>query len=172
MKKNILPIVMLIVLAGISIYFYLTKSGSTLKPELTNYAVEDTAAISKIFLADKAGHTITLERKSTDEWTVNGEFTARQDGVKNLLDAMARVEIKAPVNKSAYETIVKRLSSAGVKVEIYTNGSSPEKVYYVGGSNQEHTGTEMLLEGSSTPSPHPYPRILWLLNSTFFCKYQ
>ncbi|MDA9563290.1 hypothetical protein N9R81_01285 [Flavobacteriales bacterium] len=151
MKKNILPIVMLIVLAGISIYFYLTKSGSTLKPELTNYAVEDTAAISKIFLADKAGHTITLERKSTDEWTVNGEFTARQDGVKNLLDAMARVEIKAPVNKSAYETIVKRLSSAGVKVEIYTNGSSPEKVYYVGGSNQEHTGTEMLLEGSSTP---------------------
>ena len=53
MKKNLLPILLLLVLGGAAAYFYLTKSGSTLQPELTNYALKDTAAITKIFLADK-----------------------------------------------------------------------------------------------------------------------
>ena len=151
MKKNLLPIIILLLLGGVAVYFYATNSRSTLKPELTDYAVKDTSAITKIFLADKRGNQILLERKSTKEWTVNNNFRARQDGIKNLLDAIARVQIKTPINKAAYETIVKRIASSGVKVEIYTDSDSPMKVYYVGGASQDHTGTEMLLEGSSTP---------------------
>ena len=65
MKKNLLPILLLLVLGGAAAYFYLTKSGSTLQPELTNYALKDTASITKIFLADKQGNKILLERESS-----------------------------------------------------------------------------------------------------------
>ena len=168
MKKNLLPILLLLVLGGAAAYFYLTKSGSTLQPELTNYALKDTAAITKIFLADKQGNKILLERESSKKWMVNKDFIARQDGINNILDAIARVEIKTPINKAAYETILKRLSSIGIKVEIYTDSDSPAKVYYVGGPSKDHTGTEMLLEGSSTPHLTYIPGIYGFLTPRYF----
>jgi hypothetical protein len=168
MKKNLLSILLLVILGGLAAYFFFTKSGSTLNSELTEYAVKDTAAITKIFLADKQGNQILLERQSETKWIVNKEFTARQDGVRNLLDVIARVQIQTPINKSAYETIVKRLSSAGIKVEIYTDAESPMRVYYVGGADQEHTGTEMLIEGSSTPHLTHIPGFYGFLTPRYF----
>ncbi|MBL4623808.1 MAG: hypothetical protein JKY42_01505, partial [Flavobacteriales bacterium] len=168
MKKNLLPIILLLILGGAAAYFYATNSSSTLKPELTNYAIKDTSAITKIFLADKRGNEILLERETVKKWHVNKEFIARQDGINNLLDVIARVEIKTPINKAAYETIVKRIASSGVKVEICTDSDSPSKVYYVGGPSQDHTGTEMLLKGSSTPHLTYIPGIYGFLTPRYF----
>lgn len=168
MKKNIVSLVLLVVLGGVAAYFYFTKSGSTFKPELTDYAYKDTTNITKIFLADKKGNKILLERENSHKWKVNKEFRARQDGVNNLLDVIARVEVKAPINKAAYEAVVKRIASSGIKVEIYTDSDEPTKVIYVGGSNQEHTGTEMLIEGSSTPHLTHIPGFYGFLVPRFF----
>jgi hypothetical protein len=65
---------------------------------------------------------------------------------------MHSLKVRSPVSKSMHDNVVKRLASNSVKTEIYMNGeSSPSKVYYVGGANADHSGTFMLLEGSSVP---------------------
>ena len=152
MTKNLKSILLLVVVATVAIYFYITNNNSTLKKELSDFAVADTASITKIFMADKNGKSILLERINGISWKLNGKYEARQDGINNLLETIKRVTVKAPVNKAAFETVIKKLASNGVKVEIYQNNDKkPSKVYFVGGSNQEHTGTEMLLQGSSIP---------------------
>lgn len=128
------------------------NSTTTVDTQLRDFAVEDTSAITKIFLADKADQTILLERLEDNSWLVNGEYKARQDVVNNLLGTMKTLTLRAPVSKAMFENVVKRLAGGSVKVEIYQNGeNTPMKVYYVGSANQDHTGTFMLLENSTVP---------------------
>lgn len=152
MKKNKASIGIVIVLLLISAIFFFREEKTTLKEELSNFAVKDTSSITMIFLSTQNGKNVTLKRINESKWTVNDLYTARQDGINNLLETMYRVSVKTPVNKAAFENIVKKIASSGTKVEIYKNDNKvPDKVYYVGGTNQEHTGTEMLMDNSSVP---------------------
>lgn len=152
MKKNGLFIVAFLVIAAAAAYLYFTNSGgSTLRGEYQDFAVEDTASVTKIFMADKNGNRVTLEKVTNKKWTLNGSNNARLDAVTQLLSTMHHLRVKAPVSKASFETIVKRLASNSTKVEIYQGGDSPSKVYYVGGPNQTHTGTYMLMENSTVP---------------------
>jgi hypothetical protein len=147
--KKVYFIVGLVVIAALIIYF--KNNTNTLKPELSDFAFKDTASIGRLFLADQYGKSVTLDRVDNG-WVVNGKYKVRKDLIDHLLETISRVSIKSPVSKSKFETVVKRLSSRGVKIEIYVGDSNePEKVYYVGKSNQEYSGTYMLLEGSSVP---------------------
>ena len=74
MKSNRIILILFVVLAAVAGYFYYTKSSGTIKKELSDFAVADTASIDKIFMADREGHTATLIRKSPTEWTVNNKY--------------------------------------------------------------------------------------------------
>jgi len=128
--------------------FRVEEKKGTLKV-LRDFAVKDTASVDKIFLADKQNATILLERKD-NYWTVNGKYRARRDFIDLLLETIHRVEVAEPVVETKTENVLRRISSDGVKVEIYQNGKLA-KTYYVGGVDQGNTGTYMLLEGSSQP---------------------
>lgn len=149
MKKGFY-IIGLLVLAAVAVYVITQDTSSTIKGEKSDFAVEDTASITKIFLADKNDETILLERKG-DHWIVNREYRARQEAVQVLLETIKKIRVRAPVPRSAFENVVKTIAGKSVKVEIYQGGDSPSKVYYVGHANQDHTGTYMLLENSSVP---------------------
>ena len=151
MKKILIPVLLLLVLGGIALYLNQGSNSSTIKKEAMNFAVEDTGTIDKIFMADKAGKTILLEKEDQNSWTLNSQFPARMDAVRNLLSTMKSLRVKTPVPKAAFANVVKGIASSSVKVEIYQGGSQPAKVYYVGGANKEHSGTYMLLENSSVP---------------------
>lgn len=151
MKKLIFPLILLAIVLSLVLYYNLNSTTSTLSSEDNEFAVEDTASITKIFLADKENKTTLLERSNNGGWKVNRKYKARPDAINNLLETMKRVSIKAPVPKSAFENIVKQLAIKSVKVEIYMGSDKPEKVYYVGGPNQQHTGTYMLMEKSISP---------------------
>ena len=151
MVKNKLVIIGIILLGGAAAYLYFGEESGTLKKELMDFAVEDTAAIDKIFLADKAGHTITLDRIGNGKWTVNKKYVARWDLVNVLLKTIKLIEVQSPVSRNARDNIVSRLSAGAVKIEIYQGGNEPTKVYYIGGSTQNTIGTYMLLEGSTEP---------------------
>ncbi len=146
MKKNKAFIVVALLLTSLAAYLIINNSNSTLNVEKTSFAVEDTASITKLFLADKSGHVVTLNRVSTSEWNVNGKFPARQDAINTLLTTLKKVEMKAPIGINSRETILKDLAARGIKVEIYTDDDKPEKVYYVGGSTPDNSGTYMALE--------------------------
>ncbi|MFO0322503.1 MAG: hypothetical protein ACK504_08745, partial [Bacteroidota bacterium] len=76
MKKSSIIIILLTILAGISIYFYKTKNtNTTLNKDASNFKFKDTAQIDKIFMADKNGKSITLD-KINGVWMLNNTYKA------------------------------------------------------------------------------------------------
>ncbi|MFH0760112.1 MAG: DUF4340 domain-containing protein [Bacteroidota bacterium] len=166
MKKNTLIILLILVLAGIVVFFALRKSNSSVKRELRDFAVEDTASIDKIFMVKKDLNQITLTR-SGNHWLVNGKYLARPDAVENLLKTLNRVRIKSPVSKSQMDNAVKMLATRNTKVEVY-NGRKLIKTLYVGGPTQDQMGTFMMIEGSSVPFVVHIPGFIGYLSTRFF----
>lgn len=150
--KNKFIIILLLILLSIAGYFYFSNNRSTIRKELSDFAVDDTGAITKIFLVDNEKKSVLLERINQQSWKANGKYEARQDAVNVLLTTIKRVTVKTPVPKSAFENVVKQIASTHVKTEIYLAGDDePIKSYYVGHNNPEHSGTYMLLENSTVP---------------------
>jgi hypothetical protein len=150
MKKNSILILVATSLAIFSAYFIYNNRSGTMSDELRDFAFKDTASITRVFLADKAGKQITLDRKSNDEWMVNGTHWARPDAIKLLLETIHNVEVWSPVGKKAYNNIIKSIAAKGVKVELYTS-EGKVKTYYVGGPTPDQMGTYMYMENSTVP---------------------
>lgn len=150
-KKNIIAFIVLVILGAVTYYLIHSNDGSTMKGEYSDFAVKDTAAITKIFLADKRDNTVLLERQENNTWLLNGKHEAKKQSVEVLLETIRDLSVKSPVSKNAFNTIVKELAGKAVKVEIYQGSNEPVKVYYVGKGNAESTGSYMLLENSTVP---------------------
>lgn len=169
MKKNLIGLLILLVLGGIAYWAYQQRGTGTIKPELHNFAVEDTAKVTRILLADKFGQSILLERQNQREWTVNKTYKARKDAVDVLLKTIQRVEMKAPVAKTAHDNIVKLLAGKSTKVEIY-EGDKKVKTYYVGDATKDSQGTYMLIEGSRTPFICHIPGFIGYLSGRYMTR--
>jgi hypothetical protein len=151
-KNNLILLLLTVALAGTAAWLLLRNDGAVLRQERRDFAVADTASITRIFLADRNRHHILLERVSPSVWKVNGDGNANPAIVNQLLETVHRVAVQMRVAKSFYNLVVKDLSTTGIKCEIYTQDTAaPYKTYYVGGSTQDMTGTYMMLEGSAVP---------------------
>ena len=153
---------------GIALYFltYSNNSG-TITEDNKDFAIEDTASITKIFLADKNNHTVLLTKGKENIWMVNQKHRARKDLVNVLLKTIKTLEVRSPVGRMAKDNIVKRLSTSAVKVEIYLGKDTPEKVYYVGGATQNTMGTYMLIENSTEPYIMHIPHFFGYLTTRY-----
>jgi hypothetical protein len=148
-RKYKYQLIVLVILL-LAVIIVIAKNGkSTIKKELRDFTIEDTAAVDKIFLADKDGNQILLERNA-NFWLLNGKFEARYDLINILLKTMHNIRIKEPVAKAAQENIIRSLAVKSIKVEIYQN-KRLFKTYYVGGPTQDSYGTYMIIDGSSAP---------------------
>jgi hypothetical protein len=151
MKVNKILIIVLVLLIGMVAWFYYSQSNSTLKDTLKIFTVEDTAAVDKLFFADKNGNTSTLTRKSATVWMVNDTFLARADAVKTVLETLKKMKVRYPVAKSMEQTVLKELSGPSQrKVEVYSNGELI-KTIYMANESMDKKGTYMLLEGDDQP---------------------
>jgi membrane-bound inhibitor of C-type lysozyme len=156
-KSTLIVLVVLIAMAGAALYIYKTKGKtSTIDKEASNFKFQDTAAIDKIFLADKNGHQITVERTSKG-WFV-GKFHARPDVIELLLYTIKSVEVKSPVSKNGRLTVIKTMAGKSTKIEVYSKGKKV-KQYYIGHPTQDHTGTFMLLTNPETGENYEEPFI-------------
>ncbi len=162
--KNKLSIIILIALATLAIYLLATNQKGTYK-ELRDFAVEDTASVNKVFLADKAGNTILIERTS-NYWVLNSNYIARPDLVNLLLKTVHGLKIQAPVAKAARDNIIKNMAVKSTKVEVYQKNKLT-KVFYVGGPTPDSHGTYMILEKSSTPFIIDIPGFRGYLSTRF-----
>lgn len=165
MKKNRLTIFLVIILTAVAVVLIMQNQKSTLRSEIGDFAIDDTASITKIYMADMQGNDVLLKEEKPGYWSLNDSLTARKEGVKLLLNTMQRLAVKAPVSKSSYNTVIKRLASTSIKVEIYQivprinlfnaiqlfPHEKLTMVYYVGPSTPDNMGTFMLKEGSDTP---------------------
>ncbi len=165
MKKNRLIIVITTVLVIVALILVFNQRNSTLKQRASNFAVTDTAAITRIFIVDKNNNSVLLERKGASEWTLNKEFKAHIFQVNALIKTMSDLKIRSTVPKAAKSNVLSRLSAYAKKVEIYQQGyrinlfnlirlfptEKRTKTYYVGGPTPDNLGTFMLMEGSDDP---------------------
>lgn len=184
MKKNRFIFIITIVLLLIAIVLILSQTTSTLRGDISEFAVEDTSKVTKIFLADKDGNEVTLERKNASEWLLNDRYNASKYKVNSLLKTMCDLKVRAPVPLSAHNTVVRRLATASVKVEVYQivprinifnwiklfKREKLVKTYYVGGPSQDNQGTYMLMEGSDIPYSIYIPRFRGFLTPRYSAK--
>ena len=168
MKKNktiLLVALLMAIVAALLIYFKSYKG--TIREELKDFAISDTSSITKIFLADKKGKQVLLEKIAPGDWKVNGKFTARRDAINTLLYTMKNLEVKSPVARSAYNNVIKNMASKAIKTEIYQQGELT-KTYYVGEPAADQLGTFMMLENSSAPFIMQIPGFDGYLTTRYF----
>lgn len=147
--KRYNTIIIAIILIAVAAYLYFSNRNGTIDKALKDFAVEDTSAITKIFLVDKGNYKVLLERKD-GIWMVNNKYEVRKDAIDILLKTIKRIEVKSTIPKQSHNTIIKLLAAKSIKIEIY-KGDEMVKTYYVGHPTQDQEGTYMLLENSSEP---------------------
>lgn len=169
MKKNTPIILVTVLLALVAGYFIISNKKTTIKEELKDFAVSDTAAITKIFIADKGGRTGTLQRQPDGKWKINNKFHADQDKINTLLGTIKTLRVRTRVGNMEFNGVVNSMAASAVKCEIYTSDpDKPFKVYYVGGETKDLLGTYMLLENSSTPFVMEIPGFNGYLSTRYF----
>ncbi|MCX6267914.1 MAG: hypothetical protein NTW16_11235 [Bacteroidetes bacterium] len=165
MKKNRTIFIVFILLAAIALTLWLTQSTTTFKRSMSDFKLNDSSNVTRIFIADKNNNTVTLVRKAPDAWVVNEKYPAQKQSVDLLLKTMVELEVGQPVGNAAHNNIVKELAVNAVKVEIYQQvyridlfgiirwfrHEKLTKVYYVGGATQSNQGCFMLMQNSSQP---------------------
>jgi hypothetical protein len=161
-RSSLIVMVLLIGLVGFSIYVYKNKKKSgTINEEARNFSYKDTAAITKIFIADKEGDQSTLVRTKTG-WVVNNKFACRPDAIiLNLLEVVKNVEVKMPVSKKAKEGVLKIMASSSQKVEIYV-GDEKVRQYYVGHETPDSEGSYMLLSDPESGENQEEPFVCFI----------
>lgn len=162
MKKNKTIIILAIVLIAIAVLLiwnnrYLT----TLRGESADFQVWDTASITKVYLADRMDHETLLER--TDQgWTLNGIYKAHPKKINQLFYTLYKVRVRMPVSVVSHDNIITQMASRSTKVELYQivprinlfnviklfPHETRSKVFYVGESTMDNSGTFMLREGA------------------------
>lgn len=165
MKKNKYVLILIIILALITLILFLTQSKTTFKKSLSDFALDDTSSVTKIFMADKNNNMVKLTRVAPGHWMVNDKYPAHNQGINLLLKTMLELEVKLPVAAAAHDNIIRELAVSSVKVEIYQirfrlnildklkwfPHEKLTKVYYVGGAIPSNLGSYMLMEHSAEP---------------------
>ena len=165
MKKNWYFIIAVILLAILALVLTLASSKTTFKRALSDFAVDDTSNVTKIFMSDKNNNTVKLTKLKPGIWIVNEKYPGSKFNIEMLLGTMLQIEVKETVPKAARNNIIKDMATNSVKVEIYQwkfrinifnrlrlfPHEKLTKVYYVGGAIQSNRGSYMIMAHSSEP---------------------
>lgn len=150
MRKNLIYLGILLLLLVLTWWVYQKRTSTTLDREESEFSIADTSVVDQIFMADKTGGQVLLEKTGPGQWRVNGTYTARPDAMAALLDALLRMQVKSPVPRPAVDNIRKQLASLGRKVEVYSKGKKLS-VLYIGYSTIDSRGTYAIREGADLP---------------------
>jgi hypothetical protein len=165
-RKRVLYLIAILILAGICIFVFRKKIFK--ENNISDFAVKDTASITRIFLADKNGHQCTLDKTPEGRWRVNGKYDVQESKLQTLMDAIYRVRVKSPVPKKERDDVV-RILATSIKVMIY-KGDELMKVYYVGSETADYLGTYMCIENADEPMITEIPGFNGFLTPRFIVR--
>lgn len=165
MKKNRIALIVVIILLLAAAALMITSSYSTLRKEVSDFSVDDTASVTRIFLADKNNNEVLLQRSADGSWLVDDKYPAQQAKVSFFLKTLADLEVRSPVPLAARNNVITRMAAIAKKIEIYQvkprinlfnkirlfPREKLTKTYYVGDVTQDNLGTFMLMEGAEEP---------------------
>ena len=161
-KRNTIIFIIAGLLLIIALFLIFNNSTGTFKRNVKDFAVKDTATITKVFLADKNNNSILLEKQAPGKWILNKTYKVRNSGVRLLFETFKNLIAKYPVSKKAHNNVIAQLAARSTKVEIYQEvyrinlfdriklfpHEKLTKTYYVGGPTPDNMGTLMLMEGA------------------------
>lgn len=165
MKKRNIIIIAAVAIVGL-IALIVAIKGSRKATFAQDFNVEDTASVTRIFLADKQDNSVLLTRTDSAHWEVDDTYAASQPVMQALLETLNKMRIRQQVNRNAIPTIVKDLSARAIKVEVYQTRPlidwfgghlrlfQKERLaatYYVGRETQDMLGSYMFREGDKVP---------------------
>ena len=162
MKKNSLALIIIIVLLALAAFLIWGNKNTTYKKGVNDFAVEDTATVTRVFLADKKNNSILLSRQPDGSWQLNDKYLAGQSGIDLLLETMKNLIPRYPVPLKAHDNIIAQMASRSIKVEVYQMvyrihlGDNIKwlphekltKTYYLGDATADNMGNFMLMEGA------------------------
>ncbi len=165
MKKNRITLLVAVILLVIVAVLFVTNSYTTLRSDASEFAVRDTALITRIFMADKKNRQVLLEKGNDGRWTVDGKYEAHQVKIQSFMKTLMDLQVRNPVPLSARDNVLTRMSALAKKIEIYQvvprinlfnvirlfPHERNTKTYYVGDVTQDNQGTFMLMEGAEDP---------------------
>ncbi len=178
-KKNILWIIIVSIVLLVAIVLVVTQRSGTLDKSVKEFAVKDTAAITRIFLANAFEDEALLERNENGQWVANKKYEVINHNINDLLGAIYNITVKDIVGKSARENITKRMASGATKVEIYYTDHriklgklklfkyTNKKVYYMGQPTMDNMGSFAMLEGAEIPCIVYYPGFRGFISAKF-----
>lgn len=174
MNKKLFTYIFVLILIGLTAFIFIKKSKkTTLESESGDFKYNDTASITKIFIAEKNGATATLERKDKGNWMINGQFAVRKNNVNLLLYTLKQIAVKFPAGEKLQPTIIQSIATVGKKIEFY-KGDERVKVWYLGATTPDYTGTYMVLADPDTDEKYEQTYVTYIpgfegfLNSRFF----
>lgn len=160
-RKNLIYAVVAIVLIVVSLFIILYENGIFKKSGIASdaFAIKDTSAVSKIFMADMSGNTVLISR-TPKGWIVGDSLLAMPEQVRDLLGTMRNLMIRGVVAEAAQSNINTMMAVGAIKVEVYEikpkfslfgfkfqEKERLSKVYYMGGATQDNLGNYAVLEG-------------------------
>ncbi len=128
-KKNLLILSGLLVSLLLIYFLVIKKPWSTNKLNSSEVSFEKIETIDKIFMADKYGAKVLLEKQADNKWLVNGKFEADEQKLKLLLSTMHDMKMQRPVDGPLHNTVIGDLASRGIKTEIYSKGVLLKMIY-------------------------------------------
>jgi len=145
MNKTLLYLLIAFVLGGAA-YWTLNRNQqkSTIDKLDLNFAIPDTASISKIVISG-SGSNNELERKAEGFWLINKKYKVAPYLMALLLTTIRNVEMQRPLDKNEAQTVVEDFKTRYKKVEIFIRGEL-YKTYLVGDDSQGNLGTYFKFE--------------------------
>lgn len=171
--KNIVLLLTLVALVGVSWWQFTKKTKDTFAGNVhTQFAVEKVEDVQRIFIADRNGRQVLLERSEGDLWMYTNKVTGRKwianpSVMHTLLQTIGNVRTRMPVAKAAVENVVKNIAAHGKKVEIYTKSGERIRTYYVGSPAERAEGTHFMMEGAEMPYIVYYPSWVGSLDTRY-----
>ena len=155
-------VALVLLLGGLSGFTWWTMNqNNTIKDTFAEnkhsmFAWEKVDQIDRIFMADRAGRQVLLQRVEDMHWTFENKRTGKQyranpNAIWMLLQTITRIRVREPVNNAAMENAVKSLASKATKVELYDKNGNQLRVYYVGSMTSGATGNLVIMQDSDQP---------------------
>lgn len=151
MMNRTLIYLLLLICVGAAVYFLVLSPRSGTLGDSSAFTIRDSADVGKIFMADKLGNQILLEREKGGPWILNGRYKPIDYNVEMLLTTLTKQTVRYPVPKASHNRVIKSLAAHAVKVEVYRHSGRKWKTFYVGGQSGNSDGSYMILEGDDQP---------------------
>ncbi len=186
MKKKSLILIIVVALVAILAVVVVSRRGSSSTFE-QDFHVATPSTITKVFMADMNGHSVTLSRHSAvpadSSWLVDGTWPASLPMVERMKEIMGDMRIREQVNKAAIPGVLKAIAGKSTKIEVYQEvyfidwfrgklrlfpHEKKTRTYYLGSETKDLLGSYMVRDGDKVPYVIYIPHFRGFITSASF----